>query len=67
MVLKRSKLHQFFYGVAPTFSYTQAWGSEGRQEFENFGKKAVFRVSSGKNQISPLLVPPLRKTFGKIQ
>jgi len=39
MVLKCLKLHQFFNGVARTFSYTQAWLSEGGQEFENFSKK----------------------------
>jgi len=29
MVLRRLKLHQFFNGMAQTFSYTQAWVSEG--------------------------------------
>jgi len=57
MVLKRLKLHQFFNGVAQTFSYTKAWVSERGQEFEIFSKKAVFLVSSGKKQISPLLTP----------
>jgi len=42
MVLKRLKLHQFFHGVARTFSYTQAWVSEEGQEFENFSKKCCF-------------------------
>jgi len=28
MILIRLKLHQFFNGVARTFSYTQAWASE---------------------------------------
>jgi len=51
--------------VARIFSYTQAWVSEGGQEFENFSKNLVFLVSSGKNQISPLMAPP-KKTYGKI-
>jgi len=43
MVLKRFKLDQIFNGVAPTFSYTQAWVSEGGgQEFENFSEKGCF-------------------------
>jgi len=50
--------------VAQTFSYTQTWVAEGGQEFEIFSKKAVFLVSSGKKQISPLSALP-RKTFGK--
>jgi len=41
--------------VARTFSYTQAWVSEGGKECENFSKKAVFIVVTGKNQISLLL------------
>jgi len=41
--------------VERTFSYTQAWVSEGGQEFENFINKAVLFVSRGKKQISPLL------------
>jgi len=32
-------LHQFFNGVALTFSYTQAWTSEEGKEFENFSKE----------------------------
>jgi len=39
--------------------------SEGGHGLKNFSKKAVFSVSSGKNQISPLLAPHPRKTFGK--
>jgi len=39
--------------------------SEGGREFENFSKKGIFVVSSGKKQISLLLAPP-RKTFRKI-
>jgi len=50
--------------VARIFSYTQAWVSEGGQEFENFSKNFVFLVSSGKNQISPLM-PPLKKLMEK--
>jgi len=38
--------------------------SEGGQEFENFSKKAVFLVSSGKNRISPL-PPPLERLLEK--
>jgi len=44
-------------GVVRTFSYTQAWLSEGGPEFEHFSKKALFLVSSGKKQISPLSAP----------
>jgi len=33
MVLKRFKLHQFYNGVARTFSHTHAWVSEEGQEF----------------------------------
>jgi len=33
------------------------WVSEQGQEFENFSKNAVFLISSGKKQISPLLLP----------
>jgi len=40
------------------------WAKES-QDFENFRKKVVFVVSSGKKQISPLLAPHWRK-FGKI-
>jgi len=47
------------------FLHTSMWVSEGGQEFENFNKNAVFIISSGMNQISPLLAHP-RKTFGKI-
>jgi len=65
MVLKRFKLHQFFNGVARTFSYTQAWVSEGGQEFENFSKKGYFLVSSGKTKFHHF-GPPL-KNFWKIQ
>jgi len=42
IVLKRLKLHHSFNGVARIFSYTQAWVSEGEQEFENFSKKGCF-------------------------
>ena len=35
------------------------------QEFENFSKKAVFLVSSGKKHISSLLVPCLEKILEK--
>jgi len=42
MVLKRLKLHKLFNGVAPSFSYTQAWVLEGGQQFENFSKKCCF-------------------------
>jgi len=60
------EIHQFFSRVARTFSYTQAWVPEGGNQFENFRKKAVFLVSSGKKRISPLLPPIPRKMFGKI-
>jgi len=63
--VKTLELHQLFNDVARNFAYTQAWVTEGAQEFEIFSKKAVFLVVSGKNQISPLLAAP-RKTFGKI-
>jgi len=55
--VKTLEISPIFDGVAPTFSYTQAWVSEGGQEFENFSKKAVFLISCGKQQISPLLAP----------
>jgi len=42
MVSKQVKLHQFFNGVARTFSYTQAWMWEEEQEFKNFSKKGFF-------------------------
>jgi len=42
MALKSLKLHQFFHGVARTFSNTQAWVSVWGQEFENFSKKGCF-------------------------
>jgi len=64
MVLKRLKLQQFFNGVAQTFSYTQGWVSEGGRNLKISAKNAAFLISSGKNQISPLLAPR-RKTFGK--
>jgi len=51
MVLKGLKLHQFFNSLARTFSSSEAWVSERRKEFENFGKNVIFLVSSGKNQI----------------
>jgi len=53
--LKRLKLHQFFHGVARTFSYQQA-GCR-RQDLKISAKIAFFLVSSGKKQISPLLTP----------
>ena len=43
----------------------QSWVPEGEEEGkdprifeENFSKKVVFSISSGKNKISPLLAPP---------
>jgi len=42
MVLKRLKLLKFFNGVARTISYTQAWVSEGGQEFQKFQQKCCF-------------------------
>jgi len=58
MVFKRLKIHQFFNAVARTFSYTQAWVLEGRQELKNFSKKDVFLVFRGKKkQLSSLLAP----------
>jgi len=39
------KLHQFFNDVARTFSYTQAWVSEGSRNLKISAKKAVFSVS----------------------
>jgi len=65
MVLKRLKLHQFFNGVARTFP-THKHGCRKRgKNLKIAAKMAVALVSSVKNQISPLLPPP-RKTFGKI-
>ena len=46
------------------FLHTSMWVSEEGQEFENFSKNDVFLISSGENQISPLL-GPRRKTFIK--
>jgi len=51
-VVKTLAITAIFNGVAQTISYTQAWMSEGGQEFENFSKKVVFLVSSDKNQMS---------------
>jgi len=42
-MLKRLQLHQLFNGWHELFS-TQAWVSDGGQEFENFSKKAIFLV-----------------------
>jgi len=47
MVLKRLKLHQFFSGVAQTFSYTKAWVLQGAMNLKISAKKAVSLVSSG--------------------
>jgi len=57
MVLKRLKLPKFFNGVARTFSYTQAYGCRKRGRNLKFSVKMLFSISSGKNQISPLLAP----------
>jgi len=65
--LKRFKLHQFFNGVERTFSYTQAWVSEGGQEFEKISaKKVVFLVSSSK-KTNFTTFDSFRKTFGTNQ
>jgi len=66
MVLKRLKLPQIFNVVARNFSYTQAWVLEVGDKFENFSKKAVFLVSSGKNKFHHCWPPNSTKTFGKI-
>jgi len=42
--------------MARTFSYSQAWVSEGGRNTKISAKKAVFLVLSGKKQISPLLL-----------
>jgi len=57
--------------------YTQAWVSEGGQEFKNFSKKGCFLSSSGKKKISPLwlhkknfwknpLMAPWKKSFRRL-
>jgi len=40
--VKTLQITPIFNGVARTFSYTQAWVSEGGQEFEKFSKKDCF-------------------------
>jgi len=50
--------------VARPFSDTQVWVSEGATNLKISAKKAVFLVSSGKKQISPLLIPV--EKLGKI-
>jgi len=54
---KTLEITPIFNGVTRTFSYTQAWMSEGGQEFENFNKTVCFLSSSGKTKISPFLAP----------
>jgi len=50
--------------VARTFSYTQAWVSEGGRNLKILAKKAVFFVSSGKNKFHNFFPP--KKNFEKI-
>jgi len=64
MVLKRLKLHHIFNGVARTFSYTQAWVSEGGRNLKILATKAVFLFSSGKNKFDHFC-PPLEKLLEK--
>jgi len=59
------EITQFFIGVARTFrTHKHGCRKKGRI-LKISAKKAVFLVSSGKKQISPLLGPP-KQTFGKI-
>jgi len=46
--VKTIEITPVFNGVTRMLSYTQAWVSEGLQEFEIFRKMSVFLVSSGK-------------------
>jgi len=57
--------HWAVNGVTRTFSYIQAWVSEGGRNLKISAKKGVFLVSSGKQQISPLLLPPKEKRLEK--
>jgi len=41
MMLTRLKLHQFINGVARTFSYVQAWVSEGGRNMKISAKKTL--------------------------
>ena len=65
MVLKRLKSHRCFSGVSRFFSYTQAGVSEGGHEFENFSKKAVFLISSGKKKFHHFWPLTLEKLLEK--
>jgi len=40
--VKMLEIAPIFSGVAQTFSYVQAWVSEGGHGFENFSKKGCF-------------------------
>jgi len=64
MVFKRLKIYQFFNAAARTFSYTQAWVSEGRQELKIFSKKDVFLVFRGETKFHHFW-PPLEKRLEK--
>jgi len=64
--VKMLKITPIFYWCGTNVYLYTSMGVERGHEFENFSNKAVFSVSSGKKQISPLLAPHPRKTFGKI-
>jgi len=60
--------------VARTFSYTQAWVSEGGKEFENFSKKYFLNFEWSKTNFTTFdppqknvwkypLVPPWKNSF----
>jgi len=57
MVLKRFKLHQFLMVWHELFLHTSMGVGRGAGIWNLQQKKAVFLVSSGKKQISPLLAP----------
>ena len=65
MVLKGLKLHQFLMVWHERFPPHEHGCRKGDRNMKISAKKAVFLVSSGQKQISPLLAPP-RKTFGTI-
>jgi len=51
--------------VARTVSYTEEWVWEGGLELDNFSKKVVFLVWSGKNKFHHCWLPILEKLLEK--
>jgi len=66
MVLKLLQLHHFLMIWHELFPTNKHGCRKGERNLKISAKKAVFLVLTGEKQISPLLVPPPRKTFGKI-